>query len=44
MRINRRSGLLAVLPVLLTMALSVGAVAKAQGDQLGCTARIPWNG
>jgi len=37
MRINQKSGLLVVLTVLLTMALSMWAVANAQGDQIGCT-------
>jgi hypothetical protein len=37
MRNHPKSGLLVVLTVLLAMALSVGAVATAQGDQLDCT-------
>jgi hypothetical protein len=37
MRINPKSGLLVVLTALLTIALSGGAVAAAQEDQMGCT-------
>jgi len=37
MRIHPKSGLLVVLAVLVTMALSGGVFATAQGDQLDCT-------
>lgn len=37
MRYHTKGGLLAVVAVLLTIAVSIGAVANAQGDQLGCT-------
>ena len=37
MRINQKSGLLVLLAVLLTTAVSIGAVATAQQNQLDCT-------